>query len=184
MRKSIGANGGSVLKYIIINTLLENNIESRGAISDLSRSIAISDVIYTEGMKIHGCIGCNGCWMKTPGVCRIKDDYEQILIKILQSDRIIFITEAKFGFVSWKMKNLIDRLLPIGVIYSEFKNGRTRHCARYKKCADMGLLFTGDGDAVYLSAWMKQISLNLCAKSFGVFEISDGKELCDAFSHD
>ena len=31
-------------------------------------------------MNISHCVGCNCCWLKTPGICVIKVDYEQIFI--------------------------------------------------------------------------------------------------------
>ena len=39
-----------------------------------------------------------------------KDDYEKLLIKFLQAKQVIFISDLKLGFVSYKLKNIIDRL--------------------------------------------------------------------------
>ena len=39
------------------------------------------ELIDTTGMHISHCVGCNYCWLKTPGVCAISDDYEPILRK-------------------------------------------------------------------------------------------------------
>ena len=57
---------------IVLNTFEE------GAVSELIRPLIKGDVevINTSGMKIAHCMGCNQCWLKTPGVCAIKDDYE------------------------------------------------------------------------------------------------------------
>ena len=38
-------------------------------------------------MNIKGCIGCNNCWLVTPGVCTIKDAYEELLMKFLSKNR-------------------------------------------------------------------------------------------------
>lgn len=171
------------MKYIFISTIPEDNKEVQDVISSLSSAITVSEVIYTENMKILGCIGCNDCWLKTPGICSIKDDYEQIFIKLLQTDRVIFITEAKLGFVSYKMKNLIDRILPIATMYIKFKDRQMRHYSRYKKNIDMGLLFTGNGDLEYLNTWLERTTLNFHSKSLGAYEIKNRKELCNALSH-
>jgi len=40
------------------------------------------ELIDTTGMNISHCVGCNCCWLKTPGVCAIQDDYEPILRKM------------------------------------------------------------------------------------------------------
>ena len=171
------------LKYTIINTLQEVDREASDAISELSSFYATSEVVYTEKMNIHGCIGCNDCWLKTPGICSIKDDYEKIFIKLLRSDRVIFITETKLGFVSCKMKNILDRLLPMLTMYLTIKDGQMRHCSRYDVSVDMGLLFKGDGDAEYLSLWMERVTLNIHSKSFGAYVIGDRKELFHALGN-
>ena len=172
------------MKYSIISTLSEENKEAQQAISDLSDIVPAAEIIYAEKLNIHGCIGCNDCWLKTPGVCSIKDDYEQVFIKLLQSDRVIFLAEAKMGFVSYKMKNLLDRILPIATMHLKFDQGQMRHYNRYKKYVDMGLLFCGDGDREYLSAWMERVTLNFGSKCLGVYEIKHRKELFDALSCD
>ena len=43
------------------------------------------EIIDTTGMKIAHCMGCNQCWLKTPGICAIKDNYESILKKLVQA---------------------------------------------------------------------------------------------------
>ena len=43
------------------------------------------ELIDTAGMNISHCIGCNYCWLKTPGICAIKDDYTPILKKMNQA---------------------------------------------------------------------------------------------------
>ena len=38
------------------------------------------EIIDTSDMKIAHCMGCNQYWLKTPGICAIKDDYEGVLM--------------------------------------------------------------------------------------------------------
>ena len=40
--------------------------------------ITAEDMVITDNESIHPCIGCFGCWLKTPGVCIIKDTYGQM----------------------------------------------------------------------------------------------------------
>ena len=49
------------------------------------KNAAEFELINTTGMHISHCVGCNYCWLKTPGVCAISDDYEPILKKHEQS---------------------------------------------------------------------------------------------------
>ena len=57
--------------------------------------------------KIDGCHECYAC--ATTGQCQVKDDYQPILDKMLQTDRIIFATPVFFMTVSAQAKLLIDR---------------------------------------------------------------------------
>ena len=56
------------------------------------------EIVNTAEMKIAHCVGCNMCWLKTPGVCAIKDDYEIILKKLVASDGLWVVADTKFGF--------------------------------------------------------------------------------------
>jgi multimeric flavodoxin WrbA len=61
-------------------TIVLNTIEEGAASEQISILIKGDvEVVNTSGMKIAHCMGCNQCWLKTPGVCAIKDDYECII---------------------------------------------------------------------------------------------------------
>ena len=47
-----------------------------------------AEVINTSSMKIAHCMGCNLCWLKTPGICAIKDDYEGIIKKLVEAENL------------------------------------------------------------------------------------------------
>ena len=95
---------------LIISTLEKDDLYNKKIIENIQKNINKCEAIYAEDMNIKGCIGCNRCWLVTPGVCTIKDDYEKLLIKFLQSEQVIFVTDLKLGFVSYKLKNIIDIL--------------------------------------------------------------------------
>ena len=67
------------MKTIVLNTLEEHAISDK--MSDLIHD-ADMEVINTSDMKIAHCMRCNLCWLKTPGICAIKDDYEGIIRKL------------------------------------------------------------------------------------------------------
>ena len=66
---------------LIVSTISKTQIEIQNVINDLKKSMKDIEIIYTEDMNIKGCIGCNSCWLITPGKCVVKDDYEKLLIK-------------------------------------------------------------------------------------------------------
>ena len=47
--------------------------------------------------KIKNCVGCFGCWTKTPGKCVIRDDATTIYPLIASSNRVIYISKIKYG---------------------------------------------------------------------------------------
>lgn len=170
------------MKNLLISTLEKNSTYSNTVIKELDSAGFKSSLISTDGLKISHCIGCNDCWIKTPGLCCIKDDYEKILIKMLLADRVIILTEAKLGFVSSRTKNIIDRILPLATMHLKIQNGQMRHYSRYNKMPDMGLLFIGNAQQDYLKLWLDRVMLNLHGTSLGAFEFAGRKELYHGLS--
>lgn len=78
------------------------------------------------------CMGCFGCWVKTPGECVIKDMETQINRDYINSDVVIYLCPVVFGQFSANMKNAIDRWLPNVLPFFEMrKDGSTIHPTRY-----------------------------------------------------
>ena len=134
------------------------------------------ELIDTAGMHISHCVGCNYCWLKTPGICAIQDDYEPILRKISVADQVWLVSDTHFGFVSWQTKNIVDRIMPLITMYLKFKDGQMRHVMRYDHQPDLGIIYTGDGDQAYLERWCQRTALNLGSRSLGVFSESSRRE--------
>lgn len=164
------------MRLLIINTLPKDHPMAEKAICYLTEKVAECRVFYTEDMEVVPCIGCNACWLKTPGICAVKDDYEQILRAYLQYDVTVFISDTTLGFVGYKMKNIIDRMLPMATMYTRIENGQTRHVPRYKKEFQFGLLYAGEGNQDYLSHWMSRFCLNFHGISLGAYSIEAWKE--------
>lgn len=151
----------------------------RAVAAELSRSGANTpefELIDTAGMHISHCVGCNHCWLKTPGVCAIKDDYESILRKINQADQLWLMSGARFGFVTWQTKNIVDRIMPLATMYLKFEDRQMRHVMRYDHRPDIGIVYTGDGDQAYLERWCQRTALNIGSRSLGVFPETSGRE--------
>ena len=46
---------------------------------------------------IHPCVGCFGCWTKTPGQCVIQDEYQKIGALFGNTDELMIISRCLFG---------------------------------------------------------------------------------------
>lgn len=66
-----------------------------------------TEYISLTAYNIGPCIECNSCY--ATGRCVVQDDYQQILDKILDADRLIFTTPIFFMNVCSQAKMLIDR---------------------------------------------------------------------------
>lgn len=159
----------------IVNTLSDPVIGERlkELLSDKEKEIRL---IHTIDMKISHCVGCNHCFLKTPGVCSIKDDYEQILRLLAKSDSLWLISDTKFGFLNYKGKNVMDRILPVLNMGLCFREGEMRHTLRYG-ALNVGLVFQGQGDQELLDFWCKRASSNLGGHSFGAYSINDMEDI-------
>jgi len=159
------------MSVLIINTLDENDPAGKAAIDVLSAKTSLHTIFHTANMKIMPCIGCNACWLKTPGICAVKDDYEQLLKAYLQHDTTIIISDTALGFIRYKAKNIVDRMLPLGTMYTHIVDGQMRHIPRYEKEMRFGLLYSGAADIAYMRQWLQRFALNFGGKSIGAFPI-------------
>ena len=65
------------------------------------------EVIDIAHANIHPCIGCIHCGYEGP--CVQNDDVEDIRLKILESDMIVFVTPLYYFGMTAQLKTLIDR---------------------------------------------------------------------------
>ena len=83
-------------------------------------------------VTIAPCIGCFGCWVKTPGECVIDDGGREVAAQIVGSDLVVYVTPMQFGGYSYELKKAIDRSIPIISPYFRIVNGEVHHKRRYK----------------------------------------------------
>ncbi len=89
-----------------------------------------TEFIDLSGLQISNCIGCFGCWTKTPGKCVIRDDAVKVYPKIAESCKILYITKVKYGNYDTIMKTMLERSLPIQQAFIRLLNGETHHIQR------------------------------------------------------
>lgn len=82
--------------------------------------------------RIDPCLGCFGCWIKTPGLCVINDDANEIIKEMAQSDLLIELTPVTFGGYSSELKKILDRSIPNLLPFFKRYKGETHHFQRYE----------------------------------------------------
>lgn len=101
-------------------------------LNGMQQAGAIIEAIYLADKKVHHCIGCCSCLLKTPGKCVFNDDMELFLEKIIDVDLIVYGTPLYFFTMSGLLKNFFDRTLPlVSPFTKKSKSGLVTHPWRY-----------------------------------------------------
>ena len=157
-------------------TIVLNTIEGKVVLEQIGNLIKDDDkeIVNTSDMKIAHCMGCNQCWLKTPGICAIKDDYENILKKLVKADSLWLVSNTQFGFLDYKGKRVMDRIMPMLNMPIGFRDGWMRHELRYH-ALNIGLLYKGDADQAMMEDWCKRTAANIGGHSLGAIAL-DGTQ--------
>ena len=124
------------MKALILNgeTNRSNNLarfSKKIADSLIKHGFELKEIKLHE-KKIDDCLGCFKCWTKTPGLCIIKDDADQILADIINSELLIFLSPVVFGSYSYQLKKALDRMIPLISPFFKKIDGEIHHKKRYK----------------------------------------------------
>jgi NAD(P)H-dependent FMN reductase len=90
-------------------------------------------VFALRDVKAANCIGCFGCWVETPGICREGDAGRAIVEAAWRSDTVVLFTPVAFGGVSPELKVIVDRFLPLILPFFGSYHGETHHTPRYTR---------------------------------------------------
>ena len=102
------------------------------------------DILVNANEIQQFCIGCFGCWLKTPGECVIKDGFENMGKKLSQVEEFILVSKATFGSYSSAVKNVLDRSISYVLPFFTIRNGEMHHGERYHNHLKVSSVFYGD----------------------------------------
>ena len=68
----------------------------------------INVYIISDTGTIRHCVGCFGCWIKTPGKCVLKDGYDNLGELLSKSEKLTIISRCFYGCYSPFVKNVLD----------------------------------------------------------------------------
>lgn len=125
------------MKAVILNGSNNNesplNIGENIIAEELKKSKYEVEIIELRNEKVATCIGCFGCWIKTPGQCILKDQGREIAKAVARSDLLILFSPVTFGGYSFQLKKMLDRLIPNLLPLFTKINGEIHHKYRYEK---------------------------------------------------
>ena len=148
--------------HVIIHDL--NNEQFELLFPELNNN---SHIIFDNG-TIKSCIGCFGCWIKTPGKCVIKDGYDNIGELFSKADKVIVISKCFYGGFSPFVKNVLDRSIAYMLPFFRTVNKETHHKQRYDKSFKYCVHFYGENitepEKETACSLVKANSINFCSE--------------------
>jgi NAD(P)H-dependent FMN reductase len=141
----------------------------RDVIGRASRAV---DTFTLRDERIAHCIGCFGCWLETPGLCRSADRGRDIVQAMIQADTVVLVTPVTFGGYSSQLKRLVDKWIQVVLPFFEKYEGELHHPLRYgrfPRLVAVGIQATPDGtEATLFRALVARNALNFRAPSHAV----------------
>ena len=113
--------------------------------SDASQYLSFADqasyqVVGPSQKAPVKCVGCFGCWIKTPGECVMKDGFNRMGEYIGNCESFTIITQSRYGEFSQFIKNILDRSISAVHPYFVKRNGENR-CNLIEKNHRLGPFF-------------------------------------------
>lgn len=124
-------------------------------------------VIY-EKESIRSCIGCFGCWIKTPGKCVIKDEYNSIGELLAGAEKVTIISRCYYGGYSPFIKTIWDRSISFLLPFFRTRRDETHHKPRYENTFPIFVYFYGE----HISEEEKRVARRLVEANCANFYMS------------
>jgi multimeric flavodoxin WrbA len=140
-------------------------------------------VFKLREISIADCLGCFGCWIKTPGECVIGDAAKDIAKKLMHTDLTVFVTPIVFGGYSYELKKILDRQICRELPFFTKVNGEVHHQPRYTKHARLvaiGVLPEPDAESESIfKSLVARNSVNMHAPAYStaIVYLSDDSEV-------
>lgn len=95
--------------------------------------------------EVKPCLGCFGCWVKTPGLCVITNDCANSISQAeMQADALVILSELTYGGFSPDIKAFFDRSIPNISPRFKIHHNEMHHKMRYEKFPCWIVLGYGD----------------------------------------
>lgn len=114
------------------------------ALSSRQNGSSPETVILSPMYPARACIGCFGCWIKTPGSCVLPDAYQEMGKLLSETSELILLSRCVYGCYSPFVKNVLDRSIGYLLPFFRIKNGEMHHAMRYSSHMAITALFYGE----------------------------------------
>lgn len=148
-----------------MNLIMSDKPLDVGLLDDATRHVDLS------ALKIARCVGCFGCWTKTPGRCVIRDDATKVYPLIARSERLLYVSRVKFGSYDSVMKTMLERAIPVQQAFIRIFHGKTHHVQRAVVPKRATILAYGTTDAGEQELFRELVARNARNMNFASYEI-------------
>jgi multimeric flavodoxin WrbA len=100
-------------------------------------------IAFSATPTVHHCIGCFGCWIRTPGRCVIEDRGADFVGLLSCCDEFIVVSRMVFGGFSPDIKAVLDRSIGVIMPFFRYVNGEMHHTKRHDKTPNLRYCFYG-----------------------------------------
>jgi multimeric flavodoxin WrbA len=76
-------------------------------VKELTRRDHKTSALTLRALTIQHCLGCWGCWVRTPSECIIEDDAPDVARAAINTDFVLFASPLSMGFLSATLKRTI-----------------------------------------------------------------------------
>lgn len=143
---------------------------------NLSLNPETTAFIDLSALKISNCVGCFGCWIKTPGKCVIRDDAVKVYPKIAACSRLIYVSRLKYGGYDTVMKTMLERAIPVQQAFIRLWQGETHHVQRAvvpKKAVIIGYGEISQEEREIFTRLIGRNAKNMCFESHRIIFTSE-----------
>lgn len=126
------------------------------------------EAVDLEARRIATCNGCFECWVKTPGVCRIRDYNRELAEKVIGSDLLMLVSRVRFGSYDSEVQTAMEHMIPLISPFFRSVGGETHHARRYEHYPSFGAIgihCAEDDAARIFRTRMDRIALNFFSPS-------------------
>mgnify|MGYP000035996207 CR=1 FL=1 len=122
-------------------------------------------------MKIAPCVGCFGCWTRTPGKCVIRDDAVKVYPVLAGSDAALYVSRVRYGGYDLVMKTMLERAIPVQQAFIRLLDGETHHVQRAVVPKRAVIVAYGARDKAEEELFRRLVARNAKNMSFQNYEI-------------
>lgn len=122
-------------------------------------------------MKIAPCVGCFGCWTRTPGKCVIRDDAVKVYPVLARSDTALYVSRVRYGGYDTVMKTMLERAIPVQQAFIRLLDGETHHVQRAVVPKRAVIVAYGARDREEEELFRRLVARNAKNMSFQSYEI-------------